>query len=586
MGAGGSTTTDSSPPPDAFSSLLTKDFSNGIDRGHVWAVNRDNTLLCGGLTAFLWTWSSVQGPSSSSSIIKIATNHMKSIWVVTSDNKLYFRKSHAFVEWEEIKFPGDCASVSAGAKSVWAIDAEGVVYFRTNVDVHSPSGEDWKKSEGRLAQISVSPSGQVIGTNKAGKIFFRRGVDPEKNPFGRGWEKISGMASGLSFGENIIWAWNKAGHVFYRVIVGTDRPEGKKWIKCEGEERMTSISAGSGVCYATDRDGTFHRRNAITTITPQGTDWQSVEEFHFSQLSASAAHSVALERSCATAIQEEMAVHSNGSNDGVTCNWLSNSTNGNNYAYTGAFSGSQVLYTWQMARRVCCLKRVAQKDDDYNISKVDDESDNLNSRLSPKALSALGDDLNSSEGNCVRVSGLGPILCDGHSDDPSCHFYCEFASNAMDWRGYLDTSVVYLRSVKTGKYLHIDDHTNLPHCNRTSGGNPCMITVKSNFDVGTVSIHFKHHNSASLSFGATGDPLKVKSIKSHGEDFDSSEDEEDHVARKLGDDDGNDAEPEPTLYVISIVDDGTDFRDKFMNANSNNNKDKSDSSNDYTVAID
>ena len=146
MGAGGSTTAaDSSPPPDAFSSLLTKDFSAGMDRGHVWAVKRDNTLLCGGLTAFLWTWSSVQGPSSSP-ITKVATNHMKSVWVVTSDNKLYFRKSHAVAEWNEIKFPGDCAFVSAGAKSVWTIDAEGAVYFRTNVHVHSPSGEDWKKS--------------------------------------------------------------------------------------------------------------------------------------------------------------------------------------------------------------------------------------------------------------------------------------------------------------------------------------------------------------------------------------------------------------------------------------------------------
>ncbi len=127
----------------------------------------------------------MKGPSSSSNIIKIATNHMKSIWVVTSDNKLYFRKSHAVMEWKHIKFPGSCANVSVGSKSVWALDSEGSVYFRTNVDVHCPSGKEWKKSEGRLSQISVSPSGQAIGTNKAGKIFFRSGVSSTE-PFGRG----------------------------------------------------------------------------------------------------------------------------------------------------------------------------------------------------------------------------------------------------------------------------------------------------------------------------------------------------------------------------------------------------------------
>ena len=587
MGAGGSTTAaDSSPPPDAFSSLLTKDFSSGMDRGHIWAVKRDDMLLCGGLTAFLWTWSSVQGPSSSP-VIKIATNHMKSIWVVTSDNKLYFRKSHAVAEWNEIKFPGDCAFVSAGGKSVWTIDAEGVVYFRTNVHVHSPSGEDWKKSEGRLSTISVSPSGQAIGINKAGKIFFRRGVTA-KCPFGRVWEKISGMANGIAFGENIIWAWNRAGNVFFRFVEDhAKKPEGKKWIKCEGDERMTSISAGSGVCYATDREGVFHRRNGITGLTPQGTDWQSVEEFYFSTLSACAAHSVGLERSCAVLKQEEIAACTN-QDSGMACDWLHNSTGAQGqYSYAGAFCGNQVLYTWQMARRVVCLKRVESEDNTTSFStKIDDDkSKDLSSRLSPKALSALESEDLDVKGNCVRVAGLGPVLCDGESDDPSCHFYVEFASNSMDWRGYLDTSVVYLRNVKTGKYLHIDEHTNLPHCNRTAGGNPCMITVKSNFDKGTVSIHFKHHDSASLSFGVTGDALKVKSIKRQ-EDNDnvfSSEDESDEISQKLSEEENEKPPPPPTLFVLSVVDDGAKFREKYM-TNSSDDEDE-DGSVKYLVAV-
>eukprot|EP00938_MAST-03A_sp_MAST-3A-sp1_P006045 g6045.t1 len=240
-----------------------------------------------------------------------------------------------------------------------------------------------------------------------------------------------------------------------------------------------------------------------------------------------------------------------------------------------------------MARRVVCLKRVESEDNTTSFStKIDDDkSKDLSSRLSPKALSALESEDLDVKGNCVRVAGLGPVLCDGESEDPSCHFYVEFASNSMDWRGYLDTSVVYLRNVKTGKYLHIDEHTNLPHCNRTTGGNPCMITVKSNFDKGTVSIHFKHHDSASLSFGVTGDALKVKSIKRQ-EDNDnvfSSEDESDEISQKLSEEENEKPPPPPTLFVLSVVDDGAKFREKYMTNSSDD--DDEDGSVKYLVAV-
>ncbi len=420
-----------------------------------------------------------------------------------------------------------------------------------------------------------SPSLQLIHINLS--CFY---------PHHKVWEKISGMAAGLAFGENIIWAWNRTGHVFYRVVQ-KDKPEGKKWIKLSDDEKMMSISAGSGVCYATDREGIFHRRNGITASTPEGTDWQAVEEFYFAHLSAGAAHSIGLERTCAIDMQEEM-IASSQNKVGIQCNWLTNSTSGGNqYSITSSFCVSQVLYTWQMARRVVCLKRVPSSSSLENMnnegSKLDDEDD-LSSRLSPKAMSALlGDEMNENNGNCVRVAGLGPLLCDGEKNDPSCHFYCEFASNAMDWRGYLDTSVIYLRSVKTGKYLHIDEHTNLPHCNRTSGGNPCMMTVNSNFDVGNVSLHFKNHDNASLSFSENGDPVRVKSTKrrSHSnvegvEDSIGSSDDE--VSHKLDDDDGDGGgdnsttKHSPSFYVVSIVDDGNEFRNEFMKSSADNSE--------------
>ena len=91
-----------------------------------------------------------------------------------------------------------------------------------------------------------------------------------------------------------------------------------------------------------------------------------------------------------------------------------------------------------------------------------------------------------------------------------------------------------------------------------------MITVKSNFDKGTVSIHFKHHDSASLSFGVTGDALKVKSIKRKDEDdVFSSEDESDEVSEKISEEENEKPPPPPTLFVLSIVNDGAKFREKF-----------------------
>lgn len=543
---------DASPPPDAFSSVLTKDISTGTDRGYVWALDDEGQLTHGALCSFVWTWSSIRSPPGGKPLTKISATCLGPIWAVNSINEVWYRSSHSTLNWEKVKFPGLCVHIACAAYSVWAIGQEGKVYARLGVDVFNSMGTEWKEIDGRLSSISVSPTMQVMGLNKGGQIFFRSGVNRE-NPTGKTWEKINGAANGIAFGENTAWAWNRAGNVFYRVGITKKCPKGKSWAKCDGT--VATVSAGSGVAYACDKEGRLMRRDGMATTNPQGTQWQTIESLRFSQVTCGSAHSINVENSAAQEIEAHRAsLQSNH----VSCNWLNGS--GGILDSRGAFIGGRVLYTWQMARRVICIRHVRARGSDFNegLSSKQSEGSPLRDRLSPKAASAIedGSDENEYSGTYVRAAGLGPLLCDGDgASDESCQFYCEFASTEMDWRGYLDTSVIYLRSVKNGKYVHFDEHTRLAHCNKTSGGKSCKLTMRSNFDKGTVKIEFSEFSGHILTFNLMGSQTSM-----NRNDGSEVHDDGAEIPKTLHHPESDD---NASKFAISIVNDGSEFRGKF-----------------------
>lgn len=481
MGGGASSYADVAPPPDAYASVLTKDFSNGIDRGHVWALHKDGSVLYGNFESFVWTWSRVRHPENDN-LVHLSSTHLGCVWGVSEKNKIYFRGSHMTPEWQHVKFPGRCVKLDTGGLAVWAIDDEGCVYFRDGVDFENAQGKAWKKIDGRLSAISVSPNMHVVGLNKSGKIFFRSGVRKD-NIIGDVWEKINGAACGVAFGEDSMWAWNRAGNVFFREGISRGCPAGLKWSKCDGS--VSTISAGSGCAYACDTNGYVMRRRGIEDYRRDGTDWEPVEcsELTFSILTVGNVYRLSMQNSAASAIKAKIATIHRDILPASGCSWLEGSCGV--LDDTGAFVGGRVLYTWQMARKVLKLRMLlpGEEGDRRGKTSSDAKVDDVRKKLSPKAARALSD---MSPARYLRTAGLGAMMCDGSGDedDDACLFYCDFANKNVDYRGYMDTSTVYLRSAKSGKYVNLDKHTRLPHCNSKTCTDASVLRVHSDFETG------------------------------------------------------------------------------------------------------
>eukprot|EP00939_MAST-03C_sp_MAST-3C-sp1_P002638 g2638.t1 len=446
-------------------------------------------------------------------------------------------------KWTPVKFPSQCVAIDAGGLAVWAIDGEGRVYVRKGISFENPLGTDWQKVDGRLSTISVSPTMSVVGLNKSGKIFFRSGIQKD-NIAGDSWEKISGGASGIAFAECAMWAWNLRGDVFFREGLSRGHPSGKKWVKCDGSVSM--ISAGSGVAFAIGKNDGLMRRKGITDSDRKGICWEAIDttELHFGAMTMGNLHRISFENSVATSIKaksEEVQMALRAKTVGMDESWLQGSCGILNA--NGSFEGGRCLYTWQIARRTVKLRRVIPKlvSDDKAMSKQNDAI--VRQKLSPKAARALSDI--SGDRSCfLRAVGLGPLLCDGDEEDEACHFYCDFANKAVDWRGYMDTSTVFLRSVKSGRYVHLDRHTMLPHVNGTKMADSCVLGVRSNFEAGDVAFFFQSSGKY-LNFSSTGTPVKP----------DEEEEEKDDRTHS--------PQTAQTRFVLTVVDDGSGFRARY-----------------------
>jgi hypothetical protein len=276
MGSGASAISAYQNIPDSALSILSKDYSNGCERGTLWGLSSNNDVFHCAMSSYIWTWSKLRCRA-----LQIASSFKGGVWIISEEHEVFFRAGIGSAEWIKIKAPAGDAPVhiACGGHAVWATAGDGSVYLRDGCCDAQPMGLGWRLVDGRLKMLSVSPSGRVVGVNRAGKIFYRSGVTDE-NPMGDAWAKIAGAATSVAAGDCALWALSKSGEIFFRAGFDPSRARdlsywGERWQKCDG--RAAHLSTGSGVVYIVSDAGVVSRREGLTIDDLKGTGWTSID---------------------------------------------------------------------------------------------------------------------------------------------------------------------------------------------------------------------------------------------------------------------------------------------------------------------
>lgn len=180
----------------------------------VWATHHQNAYvrLGIGMNPAGSTWKNVTKNTSLAHKIKQLAVEESSVWAVTVDGHVLYRKG---VEernpegkvWQEVSRGMHLSFINCCKTLVWALTGGGKVFVREGITPSSPSGKKWAeiKSPSMIA-VSVTSDGVVWGINNEGSVGFRTGVNPSK-PGGRGpwWEVTVNSYAHAASPLNSLW---------------------------------------------------------------------------------------------------------------------------------------------------------------------------------------------------------------------------------------------------------------------------------------------------------------------------------------------------------------------------------------------
>ena len=171
----------------------------------VWGVYHHQAYARQGISEINPTgavWYNVTRNSHLSKSIKWVSCDHSSVWAITTDSKVLFRKGvcETFPEgkiWIEVKPSIPFVQIACCNNIVWGLDCTGKVYVRESISGSHPAGREWKDVKSPLfAAISVVDSGIVWGIDFNSRLWFRCGAsifEPEGG--GPWWEVAVGSIS-------------------------------------------------------------------------------------------------------------------------------------------------------------------------------------------------------------------------------------------------------------------------------------------------------------------------------------------------------------------------------------------------------
>lgn len=211
----------------------------------------------------------------------IGSHLMKFIFLSNSINLCFF-------------FVKDCAiggtSLENGIMLVWAVTAQGRVFFRSGVSTTSPEGRKWIpiSTECEISQVSVGSSGLVWATCHNGRGLVRSGVTRD-NPQGKTWLEVKPPKNDLkliqvSVGTDSVWGITNDNHIWFRkgvngatAGISEDAATGSGWIEMVGNMSSISVAPNDQVFAVGSEDRNVYFRSGVSMADPTGKKWKQIQ---------------------------------------------------------------------------------------------------------------------------------------------------------------------------------------------------------------------------------------------------------------------------------------------------------------------
>ncbi|RDD44357.1 Tectonin beta-propeller repeat-containing protein 2 [Trichoplax sp. H2] len=245
--------------------------SYGDDAGLIWVVQQsDEVFTIDGQNRL----SNIKAPIS----IKEICSSAEGVWAISKDGKLLVRKNitkhyRQGDEWNIVDLfqlgNVPMVSVSCGIFSVWAVDINGCIWYRTGVaDLQASISTTpaWIPVDSQLphschfVQIYTSPGDWMVWTcDNKNNIYVRTGIRPEF-PIGESWEQVQGASAvALTISNRFIWAICPDGSLICRYGITPNNIAGDYWKKVPGNVSRVSATPLDEL-WGIDKDGILIRR--------------------------------------------------------------------------------------------------------------------------------------------------------------------------------------------------------------------------------------------------------------------------------------------------------------------------------------
>lgn len=200
------------------------------------------------------------------------------VWGVDSSYGVWYRentKTAGFLK----KIDGSLKQISSGKDQVWGVDKNYQVYYRSGISASNPTGTEWKKIFGRMAQVSVSSFDNALWAVNNNNQVFRR-TETSELLGGKGWKPIiPGSLASVSVGKAGVWGVHKNGKVYFRTGTGAydgNSETGTEWKQVQPTVLFKTISVGDDAVYGTTISNTIKVRMGISSTRPYGTYWKFI----------------------------------------------------------------------------------------------------------------------------------------------------------------------------------------------------------------------------------------------------------------------------------------------------------------------
>ena len=232
------------PPRECWKHSLGHLNHVSVGPAGVWGANRDDNIyhLSGtyqNAAAFGNAWSPVLGYLVQ---LEVGSDH---VWGVNSRNEIYHRlgitsSSPTGSGWTQMDSGFVWISVSPRG-SVWAVNVSGQLCHRRDSSNALPTGTAWDVMANDMQRVDAGQAG-VWALDNDGLLYYRHGTYGDDGSTGTEWRAVEGRRfSSISSGRDLVVAVNSEGEVWLRTGLGPDTPAGLAWLRLAGKMRQVDI---------------------------------------------------------------------------------------------------------------------------------------------------------------------------------------------------------------------------------------------------------------------------------------------------------------------------------------------------------